>query len=182
MRKHIGKILLIFASILYLLIGALQLSMDTSTIWKKDVNVATINTPDLPVVEEELIEIAEVNESEQIPIEPEEVDLEDQEVLVTETMPDNLKWIWLTLLKSEMFCMIFAALLGFIFFKTLKKAKFLFWLSVYIFALQTLNYIYWSLIFGEWLSDVLVYGLLFFSTLIYMAGAYLNMKQNTEGN
>ena len=170
MKKRYGMILVLIASILYLCLVFLQISSDSSKIWEKEVDIASIEVPELPTAEEELIEIAVVNESEQIPTEIEEVDPAEHEIFVTDEMSDNLKWVWLTLLHAEIYFMFFAGILGLIFFRDLKRANFLFWLGIWLLALQTLNYIYWSLLLG---AD-LVYLVLFTSTAIYITGAYLN--------
>ena len=171
MKRRYGMILVLIASILYLCFVFLQMSSDNSfNIWKKEVDIASIEVPALPEVEEELIEIAVVNESEQIPTEIEEVDPAEHEILVIDDMSDNLKWIWLTLLHAEIYFMFFAGIIGLIFFRDLKRANFLFWLGIWLLALQILNFIYWSLLLG---AD-LVYLILFTSTAIYITGAYLN--------
>ena len=174
MKRRYGMILVLIASILYLCCAFLQIHFDSQWLWKKDVDIALIEVPELPTVEEELIEITEVNESEQIPTEIEEVDPEDYEVLVFEDMSDNLKWIWSTLLYAEIYFMLLAGLIGLIFFRNLKRANFLFWLGIWLLALQTLNFIYWVILFSEEYLDLPVFLILFSSTVIYITGAYLN--------
>ena len=173
-KKHIGKALILVASSLYLLCGIylISVNLDSSFFWKKTVKIESIPIPDLPLMDTELAE----NNSEPSFSENDSIAEGIEEIQV---LSDNVKWVWVTLLQAEIYFMIFAGIIGLIFFWNHKRAKLLFWVGIYMLILHLLDFISWALVFRNLYADSLFITSVSIA-VVYITGAFLSKRLNTE--